>query len=1044
MYKILTLLTLAGLGLTTSFVAAQTPDWENLDVLQINRELPRATFTPYDSVEAAQSGDKVAGGNYACLNGEWKFNWSADPDSRPADFYTNDFDVTGWDEITVPGNWQCQGYGTPVYSNIPYPFKKDPPLVMGEPPEDFTNFEARNPVGSYRTTFTVPESFDGKETFITFDGVDSAFYLWVNGEQVGYSQGSRTPAEFQISDYIQDGENTLAVEVYRYCDGSYLEDQDFWRLSGIFRDVYLSAQTKVGLRDIQIETLFEGDDFSQSMLQLTAWTKSFLAKKTNYGLTAQLFDANGSLVAAMEEEGIDLNAGRQKMSVGGVSLENPQLWSAEIPYLYTLLLTVSDTEGETLQVVPLKVGFRKVEIRDAVYRINGQAVLMKGVNRHEHDAELGHVVTREMMIRDIELMKQNNINFVRTCHYPDLPEWYALCDEYGLYVIDEANIESHGMGYNLNQTLGNKPAWLESHLDRIRRVVERDKNYACVVMWSMGNEAGDGSNFKACYEWMHERDPSRPVHYERTGSNCDVLSHMYTKPWDVAKYAESGGNGMPFMLCEYAHAMGNSVGNLKTYWDLFRSSDHLMGGCIWDWVDQGLYAVDPESGERYMAYGGDFGDMPNDGNFCLNGLIQADRTPNPHLQEVRKQYQSIWTTATNLDALEFEVYNEYDFLNLNSFRADWVVLKNGKNIQHGTLNLLNAAPHERIAISIPYELPTDAKATDEYVVAIAFKLNADSDWAQAGYIIAWDHFVIKPGGATSLAEVQADLGLVEARDVNDEFQIIGDGFTAVVSKTSGTLTSWTIDDQELLAGPLTPSFWKTPNDNQYRNNFSQRLGAWKDAAANAEITSITAEAGVSCIVITAESKLPVGETTCTVVYTVYGTGEIEVTQTLTPQGNNLPLIPRIGMDVSIFDTMSSVQWYGLSGETYWDRKTGGFLGLHLGNALTWNHAYARTQDVGNHADTRWMSFTDELRGIGVKVTALGDPLNMSAWPFTPEDLEAANHPFDLPTRDTLHVRIDHQLHGVGGDNSWGAKTHDEFTLPADKTYEYSFRLTPIE
>ena len=578
------------LGITSVMFAAETPatslpDWENLDVLQINREAPHATFLPYNSLDAAKVGDRAACKNRISLNGQWSFKWSPDPDSRPVDFYKDDFSTKDWDKILVPSNWQTQGYGTPVYVNVNYPFKMDPPRVMSEPPKEFTNFKDRNPVGSYKRTFTVPADWKSRETFITFDGVDSAFYLWVNGRKVGYSQGSRTPAEFNVTDYLKDGENTLAVEVYRYSDGSYLECQDFWRLSGIFRNVYLWSSPRVGVQDFQVKTIFEGDDFSKAKLDVNVTLHNWLGKASDAPtVEATLFNAEGKSVqtfAAKTTKAID---GNKNLAVElATNVENPKLWSAEVPNLYRLVITLKDASGKVIEAVGTDVGFRKVEIRDGVFLVNGQPVLMKGVNRHEHDPDLGHTVSIESMIKDIELMKQANINFVRTCHYANVPEWYELCDKYGLYVIGEANIESHGMGYDSDKTLANNPAWKAAHLDRMQRMVERDKNHPCIVIWSMGNEAGDGCNFKAVYEWTHQRDPSRPVHYERTRDNCDILSEMYTSPWDVEKYAD-GHQKKPFMLCEYAHAMGNSVGNLNEYWDLFRSSPYLTGGCIWDWV----------------------------------------------------------------------------------------------------------------------------------------------------------------------------------------------------------------------------------------------------------------------------------------------------------------------------------------------------------------------------------------------------------------------------------------------------------------------------
>ncbi len=1030
----------------SSWADTEVPEWENLDVLQINRLAPRATFVPYSSIEAALEGDVSACENIQSLNGKWEFHWSPDPQSRPVDFYRPDFETTDWHRITVPGNWQTQGFGTPLYVNITYPFKMDPPKVMGEPPEEYTSFRERNPVGSYRRFFTVPEGWKNKEIFLHFAGVDSAFYVWINGRKVGYSEGSRTPAEFNVTEYLMDDENLLAVEVYRYSAGSYLEDQDFWRLSGIFRDVYLWASPRVGIRDFEVKTLFEEDDFSKSnlrvMVSIHNWRDKTVPSPT---VEMTLLDADGNEVFSpvsgrMNKKippGADLEFG-----VAAI-VENPRLWSSETPHLYRMLLSLKDTDGKLLEVIPWNVGFRKVEIKDGVFLVNGKRILMKGVNRHEHDPETGHTVSTESMLQDIRLMKQNNVNFVRTAHYPNVPEWYDLCDEYGLYVIDEANIESHGMGYNPRTTLGNNPAWAKAHLDRIERVVERDKNHPSVVMWSMGNEAGDGCNFQDCYQWIHHRDPSRPVHYERTRTNCDVLSEMYTPPADVAKYAD-GHQKKPFMLCEYAHAMGNSVGNLKEYWDVFRSSPHIIGGCIWDWVDQGLWKTDPETGKRFFAFGGDFGDVPNDENFCMNGLIQADRRPNPHLQEVRKQYQNIWVRPVDLPAKTFEVYNENAFINLDEYIGKWQLAADGKPVEEGTLGRLDVAAGDKKLVEIPFTLPADAEGSPtEYVLSVSFELPEDEPWAEAGHRVAFDQFVLAPFKIASVAGNAEDSTDLILGEEGDDWVAEGDGFSARVSKTTGALSSWKVGGAQLLAGPLEPSYWKTMNDNQMRNGFAQRLGAWRNAAEERRVVSVDAVRRDGAVEITAEFRIPVGETACNVTYRFLDGGRIEVFQTLTPKGDDLPLIPRVGMDMAIPASYHNVYYYGLSGETYPDRKTGGVIGLYRGDVFGWNHPYSRSQDVGNRADTRWMAFVDD-NDQGFQITALdGNLLSLSAWPFTVEDLENAKHPVDLPRREELSLRVDHKVHGVGGDDSWGARTHEQYTIKPEGEYRYGFLMNPL-
>ena len=958
----------------TALCSAQKPEWENLDILQINRELPRATFQAYaeSDAKAAMSMDASASSLQQSLNGEWKFNWVGNPSERPVDFYKPDFNVSGWDDITVPGNWQTQGYSIPLYTNIIYPFNMDPPNVMGEPPEQYTNYEARNQVGSYRRTFDIPAKWGGKEIFVKFDGVDSAFYLWVNGQKIGYSQGSRTVAEFDITKYVKPGPNMIAVEVYQNCDGSYLEDQDFWRLSGIYRNVTLTAQSKLGMRDCQIETLFEGDDFSKAELAVTTWLKNWGDADKEFGLKIGLFDADGQFVKGIQDIDQSLQSGKQVKIEGSITVDNPNLWSAEDPYLYTAMITITDSQGNPTELVPFKVGFRKVEIKNATLLINGMPVLMKGVNRHEHDPTTGHYVTRESMLKDLELMKKANVNFVRTCHYPDTPEWYALCDEIGMYVIDEANVESHGVGYKHNLTLGNKPEWTAAHVDRMNRMVERDKNHPSVVIWSLGNEAGNGVCHSAMYEYANRRDPSRPVHYEgRTqgnpknfwGDNSDILSNMYTKPWDVAKYAD-GSSGKPFMLCEYAHAMGNSVGNLDVYWDLFRSSPHLTGGCIWDWVDQGLWLTDPESGKMFLAYGSDFGDEPNSGNFCMNGLIQANQVPNPHLQEVAKQYQDFWVTEVDRAAKQYEIYNENYFTNADKVICNWTLLANGRPLETGSLGRLNIAPQQKKVVTIPCATPTNVTPGTELVLRVWFELQEATPWAKQGFTVAWDEFALNSFDAAA-----DPIGFIPAVQLtsNDKQTIVsGQGFTITFSDETGAMISYDVDGTEMVLSPLEPSFKKTMNDNQYRNNFEDRTKAWMTAAEGREVVAVSTEgSGIAVAVVKYDMKLPVGESTVTMAYRVFGDGSILVRQTITPKGDKLPIIPRIGMNLAIPAEFSNVTYYGREGETYSDRKTGGKLGIYHGDALKWNFPYSRSQDVGNHTET-CLGSPDELYGRGVR------------------------------------------------------------------------------
>ncbi|MHC4180115.1 MAG: glycoside hydrolase family 2 TIM barrel-domain containing protein, partial [Planctomycetota bacterium] len=604
------------LGGSASTMAAEPPDWENPKVFGIGKEPPHATMMSYPEPGWALKGNRKVAPYFLRLSGDWKFRWAPNPDQRPKDFYRVDYDDGRWDEIPVPSNWQMHGYGIPVYTNITYPFRNDPPRVMGEPPKNYTNFRWRNQVGSYRRTFEVPEAWGGRQVFIQFDGVDSAFYLWINGQKVGYSQGSRTPAVFNVTKHLRRGKNLLAAEVYQHCDGSYLEDQDFWRLSGIFRDVYLWSVGELHVRDFFIRTELD-EKYRDATLKVEAEIVNYGDKAARCGLEAGLFDRRGRKISTLDIGSIEVPAdGTAEVTTPTATLKNPAKWTAETPNLYRLVLTLTDAAGKVAEATSHNVGFRKVEIRDGQLLVNGRAIYLKGVNRHEHDPATGHTVSVASMTRDIRLMKQLNINTVRTSHYPDDPRWYDLCDCYGLYVIDEANVESHGA-----QRLARDPQWRDAHLDRTIRMVERDKNHPSVILWSLGNEAGDGSNFAATSSWIRRRDPSRPVHYEQagTGPNTDVVCPMYATIQRIVRYGESDPS-RPMILCEYAHAMGNSVGNLQDYWDAIEKYPALQGGSICDWVDQRLWkdvpvgdkapAENPRGAKRFLAYGGDFGDQP--------------------------------------------------------------------------------------------------------------------------------------------------------------------------------------------------------------------------------------------------------------------------------------------------------------------------------------------------------------------------------------------------------------------------------------------------
>ena len=674
----------------------------------VNKEKPHASFYAYANQKDALSFNRNKAVFFKLLNGYWPFHWAKEPGQRPVDFYRPDYDVSGWDSIKVPSNWELEGYGIPIYVNSSYPFAMENPQPPAIP-------EGWNPVGSYRKVFTVDKSWKDKRIYIHFGAVKSAFYLWINGHKIGYSQGSKLPAEFEISNCLQDGNNTLAIEVYRWSDGSYLECQDFWRLSGIERDVYLYAVNDISIRDFHFKTDLDSNyinaDFS---LEVELETKH---SGEDYALEARLKEGNKTLFNANKVGVIDNLS--KKITFSG-SVLKPLKWTAETPHLYTLCINLKDKNNMVLESTAVKVGFRKVEIKGGQLLVNGKAIYLKGVNRHEHDEYNGHVIGRESMLQDIKLMKEHNINAVRTCHYPNHPLWYQLCDEYGLYLIDEANIESHGMGYG-ERSPAKDTAWQAAHLDRVQRMVQRDKNHPSVIIWSLGNEAGDGVNFEVCSNWIHRFDSSRPVQYERAGqkSHTDIVCPMYA-PIDRLIHYGKQVQTRPYILCEYAHAMGNSVGNLQDYWDVIERYDNLQGGFIWDWVDQGL-VKHTDDGQKYRAYGGDYGpkDIPSDKNFCMNGLLSSDRTLHPAVHEVKKVYQNIEIEAVPFDNSALRITNKYDFITLDRFRLEWEMTKNGYAVSEGTTALkdISAGTTKKI----PFYL-TQWKRNEDSEYFLNFKL----------------------------------------------------------------------------------------------------------------------------------------------------------------------------------------------------------------------------------------------------------------------------------------------------------------------------------
>ncbi|MBT4398384.1 MAG: DUF4981 domain-containing protein [Bacteroidetes bacterium] len=1011
-------------------------DWENPAVFGINKEPARPHFLGFaDSLKALEN-DFSQSANYSLLNDDWKFSWVNKPADRPTDFYTLQYDDSKWNEIPVPANWELHGYGIPIYTNVRYPFPANPPNI----PHEY------NPVGSYRYWFEMPKEWHGREIFIHFAAVKSAMYLWINGQKLGYSQGSKLPAEFNITDFVVRGNNLLALEVYRWSDGSYLEDQDFWRLSGIERDVYIYSTPKVRISDFFAQPkLVERYENGQLDLEIAILNES-KKKMKDLSIEAQLIDAEGKKVipGPLREE-FSLDKFEELSVTFSHHLFKPRHWTAETPNLYTLLLTLKDKKDRILEIVSHKIGFRNIEIANQLLLVNGEPVLLKGVNRHEHDPITGHVISRESMLQDVLLMKQHNINTVRTCHYPDDPYWYQLCDEYGLYVIDEANIESHGMGYSMERSLGNNLEWKEAHLERMERMIQRDKNHASVIMWSMGNEAGPGQNFAATAELTRQLDSSRPVHYERFNEVCDVVSVMYPS----VSYIENEGKSddpRPFFICEYAHAMGNSVGNLAEYWDAIEKYPRLIGGCIWDWVDQGLLQHD-ENGTPWYAYGGDFGDEPNDGSFCLNGLVFPDRSIPPKLLEVKRVYQYIDAEPVDLKAGTIRVTNNYDFTDLSEFNLSYSVSYNGKTIETTTHeNRFSLKPNSSITLNLDLpDIPTHSP--NEYHLNLSFNLPDKNSWAESGHRIAQFQFELP---VTKMDMPFLDLDHMAAlKLIREGKQIIieGNSFRLLFNQKTGMFESWKSGGEEILAltskdmpGPMV-NLMRAPtnNDKEIAKTIQQYgLNDMKPILKSIKTNEIgqTAVQVETEVIWTGKNGASLDHI-CT--YSVFGNGAVHMANQIIPNGISNSL-PRIGIKILLNKDYEELSWYGRGPhENYEDRLASADLAVYKSSVTEQYIPYIDPQETGNKEDVRWMSLKS---GKGISMLFVPEnPMAFSALHLSPQDLAEARHTNELKHREEVVLCIDHRNAGLGN-ASCGPGTLEQYKIPS-RGISFGFSMIPV-
>lgn len=1002
-------------------------EWLDPEVNAVNRAPMHANYFAYESADAAMKGEKAKSANYMTLNGTWKFFWVPDADQRPTDFWKVGFNDKGWNELQVPAVWELNGYGDPIYVNTGYAWRNQ---FQNNPPEVPTQ---NNHVGSYRREIVVPADWKGKDIIAHFGSVTSNMYLWVNGRYVGYSEDSKLEAEFDLTPYLKPGqENLIAFQVFRWCDGTYLEDQDFFRFSGVGRDCYLYARNKKRIQDIRVIPDLD-EAYKDGSLNVK------LDLKGNGNVNLELLDAAGKQVATATAKG----SGNVLMNV-----ENPHKWTAETPYLYTLRATLQGSN----EVIPVKVGFRKIELKGDQILVNGKAVLFKGADRHELDPDGGYVVSPERMIQDIQVMKKFNINAVRTCHYPDDNLWYDLCDKYGIYVVAEANVESHGMGYR-EKTLAKRTDYAKAHMERNQRNVQRGFNHPSIIFWSLGNEAGFGPNFEACYRWIKNEDPSRAVQYEQAHGNefTDIDCPMYAGYEHMEKYGKRTDAKKPLIQCEYAHAMGNSQGGFKEYWDLIRKYPNLQGGFIWDFVDQSV-RWKGKDGVTIYAYGGDFNRYDaSDKNFCDNGLISPDRVPNPHMYEVGYFYQNIWTTPADLKNGEVNVYNENFFRDLSAYYMDWEVLANGKVIRTGRVEDLNVAPQQTAKVKLNIGKTCECK---EWLLNVKYRLKNREGLLPAGYAVAKNQLVLTPYKAPSMElknveNVNVPTVVPQVQENDWRYLIVnGDNFRLEFDKHSGYLSRYNVGGVEMMNedAVLAPNFWRAPTDNDFGAGLQQKFAAWKNPGL--KLTSFKWETVGDQILVNAEYDMKNVSARLNLTYVINDKGAVKVTQKMTAdqQAKVSPMF-RFGMQMQMPKSFGTIEYYGRGPiENYSDRNHVTDLGLYRQSVDEQFYSYIRPQETGTKTDIRWWKQLNSA-GRGLQIVAEA-PFSASALHYTIESLDdgwdkGQSHSPEVEQADLTNLCIDKAQMGLGCVNSWGAWPLQQYQLPYGD-YEFTFILTPVQ
>ncbi|WP_308991338.1 glycoside hydrolase family 2 TIM barrel-domain containing protein [Mariniflexile litorale] len=1021
------------------------PFWLNEKINEENREPMHASYYVYQNETLAEKGDWKGSNNYLDLNGVWKFKYVDSPSELPNGFEHITFDDHTWDDFKIPANWDVNGYGYPVYTNTTYDFKN---LIEVNPPLVPTTY---NPVGVYRRVIRMDENWKDKEVFLHVGAAKSNLTVWVNGMYVGYGEDGKLPQEFKLNKFLKIGENTIVLKVMKWSDGSYLECQDFWRMSGITRDTYLYARNKSHLIDFEITPNLDVT-YTNGSLKISTEFSDF-RKKDGYTLVVQLKD-NRTLITSKT---IQLEETTKK-STFDFEVKNPKKWSAEIPNLYKVLFILKDKKGNTVEVISQNVGFRKVEIKGGQLLVNGQPIYIKGVNRHETDPTTGQTVSKERMEQDIKVLKQFNINAVRMSHYPNDEYFYELCNIYGIYVVDEANLESHGMGYDITKTLGNKPNWELAHLQRMKRMVERDKNNPSIIIWSMGNEAGNGYNFYRGYLWMKERDPSRPIQYERATAagwegktlkfdwNSDIIDPMYSSPTGMEEYIEANPNpDRPFIQCEYAHAMGNSMGNFKEYWDVIRAHKNFQGGFIWDMIDQSVYKI-REDGVKIFAYGGDFGpqDVPSDNNFLNNGVFNPEREPNPHAYEVKSVQQDIHTSWESKDAIRIQVFNEFFFKSLRNVSLYWTLVLDGVEDEAGIITDLKMDPQQAETYALPIHL--EGKIYTEAYVNISYILKQEEPFLPKGFEIATEQLHLK-GVWKNNRMLESGIAMTVT---NEKESIVFKSDKAELSfnKKTGFMNRYTFKDTPVLKEGyhLKPNFWRAPTDNDMGAQFQKKLLPWKQAVENPVLISFDYQKNKNnTITATAIYYLPKVFSELIINYEFNSAGVLEVQQKLNiDKSKETPLLPRFGMEMILPKSFSEISYYGKGPyENYNDRNYSAKVGVYKQTVSEQYFPYIRPQETGNKTDVRWLDVSNTKVNLRVESDNL---FSMTALNYLTEDLDDGlekdqRNSADLKERDLTSLKLDGKQMGLGSIDSWGAWPMEKYLLRA-KVYEYQFKIRP--